>query len=644
MWLRVPERYLTRLVILLTVDAIAIAVSYLGAIALRYSNQPLLGFSPQLLTYLPLELGAGLVIFAMAKMYRTLWRYASVDALFVVAGGTLGATAVPAAVILLWGRIAPDWSVFIIQWLLLFLIVGGGRFSIRLIRLLHTPGRSEDKPRVLIYGAGDAGEMISRDVLRSREQHFTIVGFIDDDAYKHGKSLHGLPILGGLKQVAEIAESKRVDELVVAMPSIPGSEMRRILNYLRSQLKARVQLKTVPGISELIKGMVTFGQVRQFDVRDLLRRSAVELDPSRVERLIRGRSVLVSGAGGSIGSEICRQVAVCQPGKLVAYDISEPSLYAICEQLGELFPDLELVPIVGDIAHRRLVKRVFNDHSPQIIFHAAAYKHVPLMQLNPWAAVFNNVTGTRVLLSAAAEHDVERFVMISTDKAVRPTSVMGATKRLCEMMVQAQPHSLDSVYSVVRFGNVMGSSGSVIPKFEHQIRSGGPVTVTHREATRYFMLTSEAVQLVMQAATLNHPDAVYILDMGDPIRIDDLARDMIQLYGYEPGKGMEIVYTGLRPGEKLHEELYHKGSGVRTEIDKIWLTDSPRFDVEGFNEELDELLESCYSLARDKLLQFIRKLVTDFNLATEGIALRAQPIGTDGSRARAPKSSGHSVN
>jgi len=636
----VPEQYLTRLFILLFADVVAITVSYLGAIALRYSDQPLMGLSPQLLTYLPLELGVGLAIFALMKMYRTLWRYASVDALFIIGYGTLAATVAPAAVILLWGRYAPHWPVFVIQWLVLFLLVGGGRFSIRLIRHLQTPGRSEDHPRVLIYGAGDAGEMIARDVLRARDQHYTIVGFIDDDSYKHGKSLHGLPILGGLKEVAEIVEAKRVDELVVAMPSIPGSQMRKILNYLRSQLKPRIQLKTVPGISELIKGTVTFGQVRQFDVRDLLRRNPVELDRNRVERLIKGRTVLVSGAGGSIGSEICRQVAVCQPGKLVAFDISEPNLYEICEQLGELFPDLELVPIVGDIAHRRLVKRVFNDHAPQIVFHAAAYKHVPMMQLNPWSAVFNNVTGTRVLLSASAEHDVERFVMISTDKAVRPTSVMGATKRLCEMMVQAQPHSLDSVYSVVRFGNVMGSSGSVIPKFEHQIRNGGPVTVTHRETTRYFMLTSESVQLVMQAATLNHPDATYILDMGEPIKIDDLARDMIQLYGYEPDKGIEVVYTGLRPGEKLHEELYHKGNGVRTEIDKIWLTDSPPFDTEGFTEELDELLESCYSLSRDKLIVFIRKLVPDFNVAEEGIVLRAQPIGTNGKRVKAQKASG----
>ena len=612
-------------------DAISIAAAFLGAVFLRYYPDHLGDSFAQALPWLPIEVVLGLAAFGLSKMYRTLWRYASINAVVIIGYGTLAGTALPSLALVISGQWAPHWSVFPIQWLLLMLIVGGGRLSIRLIRHLQTPDRENNRPRLLIYGAGDAGEMIARDLLRAWVPTYTVVGFIDDDPYKEGKSLHGLPVLGGARRIREIVEAKRVDEIVVAIPSLPGNRMREILNYLRSQLKSNVRLKTVPGISELIKGTVTSQQIRSFDVSDLLRRSPVELGRGRVERLIKGRCVLVTGAGGSIGSEICRQVAVFQPAKLVAFDHSEPNLYEIREELARLFPEVDLVPIVGDISHRRLLKRMFTDHSPVIVFHAAAYKHVPLMQLNPWSAVFNNISGTRVLLSASAEHQVERFVMISTDKAVRPSSIMGATKRVCEMLVQLQTHGADSVYSIVRFGNVMGSSGSVIPKFERQIKTGGPVTVSHPEATRYFMLTSEAVQLVMQAATLGRADAVYILDMGDPIKIDDLARDMIQLHGLQPDKQIEIVYTGLLPGEKLHEELYHTGS-LKTEIDKIWLTEAPPAHLEKLIVEVDELLEACYSLPRDRLTATLARLVPDFKSGEEGIALRAQPIGTNGKK------------
>lgn len=619
--------YTTKIAVQVTFDAIAIAFSFIGALLLRLSFDSWLNLLPISLSYLPITVVAGIIVFWSFGFYRTLWRYASVDAIWLITGASFTSVAISALIINFLHPKAFPWSIFVIQWMGLASIVGGSRMMIRYLRRRPISQETASKKRILIYGAGDAGEMIARDILHSRTSEIAVVGFIDDDPLKLRKSLHGLPIFGGIESADQAVKDYEVQEIVIAMPSLAGVKVRELLHALRDQIKDRIEIRTLPPISELVSGKVSFKQIRSFDVVDLLRRDPIELDLKRVERIIKGKCVLVSGAGGSIGSEICLQVARCKPNKMVLYDISEPNLYTICESVNNEFPDLPIVPVVGDIGHRWLADRVFDEHKPNVVFHAAAYKHVPLMEDNPLSALVNNVIGTRVLAAVSAEHKVERFVMISTDKAVRPTNMMGATKRLCEMLVESQPHHRGSVYCTVRFGNVMGSSGSVIPRFERQIAAGGPVTVTHPEITRYFMLTSEAVQLVLQTATLEGDYATYFLDMGEPVKISELARDMISLHGLTPDKDIEIVYTELRPGEKLYEELCHTGDGSPTNINKIWIADTPLISREKYLCDLDELLENCYSMDRRNLYLAVAKLVPDFQPEIKSLDPKALQIG-----------------
>jgi len=602
-----------RTLILMAMDAFSITIAYLAGFLLRYPVNDWSELVWEALFYLPIFIPLGLSIFIIMKMYRTLWRYASVEAVFIIGFGTLAAVIVPAALLIFARGMVFHWSVFVIQWMVLLVIVSLGRFSIRVVRSLGTSNSRNGRKRILIYGAGDAGEMICRDLQRNRYHNFHLIGFIDDDKNKHGQSIHNIKILGGLDQVELIVAQQRIDEIVVAMPSLPGDQVRKLLEFVRNKIDRRVKLATVPGISELIDGVVTFQQVRQFRIRDLLRRTPVELSTEPVENLIRGKSILISGAGGSIGAEICRQAAIFSPAKVIMFDISEASLYTINEEMTEKFGDVQLIPIVGDICNSAIVEQVFQEHNPDIVFHAAAYKHVPMMEKNPWSAISNNVRGTRTLSNISADYKVEKFVMISTDKAVRPASIMGATKRLCEMLVQAQNRDKDSVFSMVRFGNVMGSSGSVIPKFDRQIKAGGPVTVTDRQTTRFFMLTSEAVQLVMQSATLNDDNAIYILNMGEPVKIVDLAHDMIRLSGLEPNIDIKIEFTGLQKGEKLHEELYHYGAGEDTTIENIWVSRTSAPLPLQFMERVENMIENCFLYTHEELYLKVQELVPDFS-------------------------------
>ncbi len=624
--------YTTKVAIQVAFDMLAIAVSFIGALLLRLAFETWLILLPASLTYLPITICVGIVVFWSVGFYRTLWRYASVDAVWLIGGASFASVAISALIINLFQANVFPWSIYIIQWMGLASIVGGGRMTIRYIRRRPVLSNNPGKKRILIYGAGDAGEMISRDIIHNRSSDLWPVGFIDDDPLKLRKSLHGLPIFGGIEAAGQVVKDQNVAEIVIAMPSMSGERIRSILHSLHEQIEEKIEIRTLPPLSELVSGKVSFKQIRNFDVVDLLRRDPIELDNKRVERILKGKSVLVSGAGGSIGSEICLQVAQANPAKMILFDISEANLYNIAEHVSAEFPDLQIVPVVGDISHRWLVERVFLDYHPKVVFHTAAYKHVPLMEDNPLSALVNNVIGTRVLAAVASENRVERFVMISTDKAVRPTNMMGATKRLCEMLVESQVHHPGSIYCAVRFGNVMGSSGSVIPKFERQIEAGGPVTVTHPDITRYFMLTSEAVQLVLQAATLEGEYRTYFLDMGDPVRIFDLAKDMISLHGLTLGKDIEITYTELRPGEKLHEELCHNGEGIPTNINKIWIADTPSLSRDKFLKDLDDLLESCYSMDRRSLYLAVARLVPDFQPALNSLDPNALQIGGQSDR------------
>ncbi len=602
-----------RFLVLLLLDCATITTAYLGAFLLHYPVVEWDRWLHDALLFLPVFLTVGVLFFYVFGLYRTLWRYASVDSMLYIAGGTFFGVLVPNIFVRSFGVLVPHWSVLVIQWMLLFLLVSSGRFIMRVVRSFLTVPKGNDRTRILIYGAGDAGEMLCRDLLNNKNNRYTCIGFIDDDLTKHHKAIHNVPVLGSIDSAEDLVSKNDIDEIIVALPSLSGAEIRTLLDKLKKTVDPRVKLKTVPGLSEMIDGPVTFNQVRQFRVRDLLRRKPIELNAAPVDKLIRGKTVLISGAGGSIGAEICRQVCTFSPQTLILIDISEASLYLIEEELKGRFGDTPLMPIVGDICNPQRMENIFANYQPDIVFHAAAYKHVPLMEANPWAAVHNNIVGTRVLAEISANYNVDRFVMISTDKAVRPTSIMGATKRLCEMVMMVQEHAETSVFTVVRFGNVMGSSGSVILKFDQQIKAGGPITVTDRNATRYFMLTSEAVQLVMQSATLSRDDAIYLLDMGEPVKIVDLATDMVRLSGLEPNIDIKIKFIGLRPGEKIHEELYHSGKGEPTPIDKISLTIEPVSDPEHFWQKVDALTGNCFSMSRSELITAISEIVPDYH-------------------------------
>ena len=443
-------------------------------------------------------------------------------------------------------------SVYLMDAVLLIFLVGGVRSIRRLVRELS---RGATGRRVLIFGAGDAGEMIVRDMKRRAFYHGEPIGFVDDDRRKVGQRIHGLPVFGTRQDLRAILERHRPDDILIAMPTADAATIRGIVKALEP---FSLSIKTLPNLRDVMDGKVSVSQIRELAIEDLLPRAPVGLDPEPVRHLIAGQTVLVTGAGGSIGSELCRQILSFSPRSLVLFERYENSLFAIENDLRDRGGACEIHAVVGDMTDRRRVEAVLAAHRPGIVFHAAAHKHVPLMEASPCEAVKNNVGGTWVLARAAVRHGVSRFVMISTDKAVNPTSVMGTSKRVCEIIVQELANGAGAngtKFSVVRFGNVLGSNGSVIPRFIAQIKAGGPVTVTHPDIRRFFMLIPEAVELVLQAATLGEAGEVMVLDMGEQIKVLDVARHLIRLSGYVPDEDMQIVFTGLRPGEKLFEEL-----------------------------------------------------------------------------------------
>jgi FlaA1/EpsC-like NDP-sugar epimerase len=415
--------------------------------------------------------------------------------------------------------------------------------------------RTEHGRRILVFGAGDAGEMIVRDMTRRAFYHGQPIGFVDDDRRKVGQRIHGVPVLGTRAELPAIIEREHPDDLLIAVPTADPATIRGIVKALEPY---KVSIKTLPNLRDVMDGKVSVSQIRELAIEDLLPRAPVGLDPAPIRHLIGGQGVLVTGAGGSIGSELCRQILRFGPRSLVLFERYENSLFAIENDLRDRGAPCEIHAVLGDMTDRRRVDAVLAEHRPAIVFHAAAHKHVPLMEASPCEAVKNNVAGTWLLARAAVRHGVSRFVMISTDKAVNPTSVMGTTKRVCEMIVQGVANggsANGTKFSVVRFGNVLGSNGSVIPRFVDQIKAGGPVTVTHPDIRRFFMLIPEAVELVLHAATLGEAGEVMVLDMGEQIKVLDVARHLIRLSGYVPDEDIQIVFTGLRPGEKLYEEL-----------------------------------------------------------------------------------------
>lgn len=545
-------------------DLILTAVSVLGSFALRLDIGPLfVWYLPALYWFLGIALIVKPLIYYSFNLYRRLWAYASTQELrIVVAAVTSASVAVSVVLVVLRAvNILPNFPrlTIPIDWLLSMALIGGFRFSLRMLAESRTTPTDANrrKHRVLVVGAGDAGALVVREMEKNPQLNIQPVCFLDDDPGKQRQQIHGIPVVGKLDDISRVITVKRVDEVVIALPSAPGTVVRKVAEACQSK---GIPFRTMPGIYELIGGKVSVSRLREVNIADLLRRESALMDDRIIGASLGGKRVLVTGAGGSIGRELCRQVARWRPAELVLLGHGENSVLETLLDIEENFPELPLHPLIADIRDIDRLSVVFENHHPQVIFHTAAHKHVPLMEVNIEEAITNNVLGTRNLTEVSVNEGVERLVLVSTDKAIRPSSVYGATKRLAELLVLDAAHRTGQAFSVVRFGNVLGSRGSIIPLFEQQIAHGGPVTITHPDMERYFMTIPEAVHLVLQASSMGKGGEVFVLNMGEQVRILDLAEDLIRLSGLEPGKDIEIVFTGIRPGEKLSEELWDQGA------------------------------------------------------------------------------------
>jgi FlaA1/EpsC-like NDP-sugar epimerase len=561
-------------------------------------------------------------------VYRRVWKYASLkDMIAILESVTLGSVILVVIFYILSYPISifrininfdfPFFprSIFIIDYLLTLILIIVSRFSERFFNELKFGSTVMRKKRVLIIGAGDAGEMIVREMIRQKNSEYMPIGFLDDDYSKIKNKIHGISVLGPISKMESVIKDQSVDEVIIAMPSASGKVRKEVA------VKAReygVNCKTLPSLYEVIDGKVYLYQVRDIEIEDILGREAINIKIPEVVSEIKDRVIMVTGAGGSIGSEICRQIIRFKPEKIILVDHSENNLFLILEELDNKFAFVSTVPIVIDIRNKQTLKGVFKKYKPDILFHAAAYKHVPLMQLNPKAAIQNNYLGTKILAKLSIEFGVKRFVLLSTDKAVKPKNVMGISKLLSEQYLQTLTDVKSTRFMIVRFGNVLGSMGSVVPLFKEQIQSGGPVRVTHPNMNRYFMTIPEASQLVIQACIMGKGGEIYVLDMGEPINILDLAKNMIRIYGMEPGKDIEIKYTGPRDGEKMDEELTGENEElISTEFKQIF---EAKYNSSINNLKKDEITNILFNIEKEiqiddykGLFKDLKKIVPHFD-------------------------------
>lgn len=555
--------------LLLIVDVITIIGVALISLLIRFDGYITPHYMQQMVDALPIMVISYIVMLLSMHLYTRIWRYAGMrEMVAVLIATTLGAGLFYTGMYV-FDKSLPR-SIYLISWILSTGVIGIGRMVLHYIAMRYGGKQSTDADMVntLIIGAGDAGATIAREIERYHKRSRKVIGFIDDDEAKFNRLMGGVRILGNRHDIPSIVKENKVKEIIIAMPSVTRNEIRNIMEIC-SPLKCKVN--TLPGMYQLLDDEVLVSHLHPVSIEDLLERDEVRLDMDIVEHYIRDKIVLVTGAGGSIGSEICRQIMRVGPKMLLLLGHGENSIYLINQELKNIYKDGPIIPIIADIRDKQQLDQIFTQYNPQVVFHAAAHKHVPLMEIQPMAAVLNNIYGTRNVADVAGRHGVERFVMISTDKAVNPTSVMGATKRVAEKVIISMNDTYDTKYITVRFGNVLGSRGSVIPLFKKQIEAGGPVTVTDPEMTRYFMTIPEASQLVLQAGAMGKGGEVFLLDMGEPVKIIDLARNMIRLSGLEPDKDIHIKITGLRPGEKKYEELLTSEEGTnRTNHTKIF--------------------------------------------------------------------------
>ena len=634
-------------VLLAIYDIIAVNASYFAALWLRFDcaiSRIGIPYLDAFLRFAPIYTAFCIFVFLLFRLYNSLWRFASYrELLRVIAASLITAVFHIVFITILFQRMPISYYFF--GALIQFVLVLGIRFSYRFVLLLKN-NQSKDGPakRVMLIGAGAAGQMILRDLHHAESRQDKVVCIIDDNPNKWHRDIDGVPVVGGRDDIFSAVDHYKVDKIYLAIPSISASERRDILNICK---ETDCELKNLPGIYQLVSDTVTVKEMKDVSIEDLLGRDPIRADMTEAYEMIHGKVVMVTGGGGSIGSELCRQIAAHDPKQLIIFDVYENNAYEIQLELKEQYPEMDLVTLIGSVRDSRRMFEIFEDYRPQIVYHAAAHKHVPLMEDSPNEAIKNNAIGTYKTAYAAMIHGCERFVLISTDKAVNPTNIMGASKRLCEMIVQSFDEKIkegkvseipqlfthegqenadkdgsgrifENVHTefvAVRFGNVLGSNGSVVPIFKKQIEKGGPVTVTHPDIIRYFMTVTEAVSLVMLAGCLAKGGEIFVLDMGSPVKIDTLARNLIKLSGLKPDVDIKVEYTGLRPGEKLYEEKLMAEEGLRkTKNDLIYIGCPIPFEIDAFLDDLDDLMQASYS-NKKQIRSLVAKMVSTYHPA-----------------------------
>ena len=600
---------------LIFIDLLVIVFSFFGAFLLRFDFTIPSDHSSFYLVWLPIFIVLKLSIFYFFGLYKVLWRFTSIwELLKIVKAVTFGSVTI---ILCLWFSSGFDGfprSILLLDYMLTIFATSLSRISVRIYftHFYNRPLLSEEssKKKLLLIGAGRTGAKIAREIIDTPASPYSIAGFIDDDPSKKNALLHGYQVLGTVADLVNIRV--KFDEILITAPTASGDQIRRIVKFCKLSGK---NYKIVPSLTELLDKEVSLSAIRDVSYVDLLGREEVKLDKNSIENLLKGKRVLITGAGGSIGSELVRQCLVYNPAELICIDNSEENLFNISSEMEQIKTRAVIKSILGDILAKKHMEKIINEMRPQIIFHAAAYKHVPIQELHPWAAVKTNVGGTMNLINLADKYRVEKFVLVSTDKAVNPVNVMGATKRLAEKLIQSINIDSKTEFSAVRFGNVIGSSGSAIPTFQKQINSGGPVTITHPEMTRYFMSIQEAAQLILQAGAYGKKGKIFLLEMGKPIKILQLARDLIRLSGLEPDTDISIVFTGLRPGEKLYEELQSLDEKViSSEHKKIMILDDSNHKMswDALKNTIEDLLNIAENLDSDEIQSKLSQLLPDY--------------------------------
>lgn len=600
--------------ILILSDAVLINLAYILAFYFRYNYRDFRSFSKNYIEIALIVTVIYITCFYLFKLYESLWSYASIDEFMLAIGACLTSNLATIAFVRIFGH-GFAYGVSIIACAFSIIFILGLRMSFRIFgrfeSILNYNASTINKKRVLIIGAGAAAAMVIKEMKSSSLSKYMPVAVIDDEDYKKGKNIMGVKVVGNRKDIPAIVVQQAIETILIAIPTIDEVDKKQILEICK---KTNCKIEIIPGMYEIINGRVSLNQIRKVEIEDLLGREAVHLDMAGIASYIQGKTILVTGGGGSIGSELCRQILKFEPEQLIVFDIYENNAYDLQMELKYKYPKLDLKVLIGSVRDIKRLEYIFEKYSPNIVFHAAAHKHVPLMEESPMEAIKNNVFGTFNMAECAHKFKVERFVMISTDKAVNPTNVMGATKRICEMIIQSMDKISETRFVAVRFGNVLGSNGSVIPLFKKQIEHGGPVTLTNKYITRFFMTIPEAAQLVMQAGAYAEGGEIFVLDMGQPVKIYDLAWDLIKLSGFEPNKDIKIEITGLRPGEKLYEELMMSEEGLQnTKHEKIFVGTPTFSNLSEIKEKMRELEGIIDGDDLGELIEKIEEIVPTYN-------------------------------